>query len=351
MIGRWPLCVQFVIVLALACASSGVSAAQEEGVELTVAVFNFETKGQNVADLGEKVGDLLTAFLSAEEGLQLVDRTQIKKILQEMELGASGIVAEDQAARIGGMLGAQVLITGRAFTVNEKLFLTAKAISVETSRVNAQVVKGDLDGELDVIVQELSTKTAQWLRDNSQKMIASIQTPLDVVAALRKALAKKELPTLAVTVIERHAGTAVADPAAETEVIYLLRKAGVPVLDAKQARLSDWAREYLKDAQIQPPSSADKCDVIIVGEGLSEFAGRQENLISVKARVEMRAIDRRTSRVLAISRKTATQVDLAELVAAKTALQKAAGEAAAEMMPQAVEEWNKLHKPEKGAEE
>jgi len=340
----WAL---MVALLAVCQAAGHVQAQENEPAPLTVAVFNFETKGEGVADLGEKIADLLTVFLSTEDGLQLVERAQIKKILEEMELGASGLVDSEKAARIGGMLGAQVLVTGRAFLVNEKLYLTGKAISVDTSRVNAQLAKGDLNEDLDAIVQKLATQMAEWLLENADKMVAPTVTPADQVNALRKALGKEELPTMVVTVAERHVGREAVDPAAEIEVMSLLRKVGVTLFESKQLDLSDWASEYVEDAQIPLPQKAHKADVVIVGEGIAEFAGRQGNLISVKARVELKAIHTRTNRVLAVSQQTVTRVDLAELIAGKTALGMAAGRATVELIPAAVEQWRRLPKNEK----
>ena len=324
---------------------------QKTAGPLTVAVLDFETKDRAVVDLGAKISDLLTVFLSMDEGLELVERTKLKEVLAEMELSSSGIVDAQQATRIGGMVGAQVLVMGRAFVVNEKLYVTGKAISVETSRLGAELAKGELDADLDIVVQELAEKLGTWLGENADKMVAQIATPGDQVAELRKALKGKDLPMMAAIVIETHVGQAMLDPAAETEVIYLLRKVGTPVLSGREAKLADWAREYFEDADLPVPGSGEKADVIILGEGFSEFAGRKGNLISVKARVELKAVDRRTLRVLAITRKEATHVDLAEQIAAKAALQKAAGEAAVELVPEAVTEWAKLPKAEAPGEQ
>ncbi len=327
-------------------ASPPADALQQAKSPLTVAVLNFEAKDKPVGDLGEKIADLLTVFLGLEEHLQLVERARLQQILEEMELGASGVVAPGQATRIGGLLGAQVLVTGRAFVVNEKLYITGKAISVETSRLGAELAKGGLDQDLDVPVQELAAKLAAWLKDNADKMVASIQTPADQVAVLKTALGDKERPTVAAMVIETHVGQATIDPAAETEVIYLMRKVGIPAISGRELRIADWAMEFLRDASLSPPSISQKADVVIVGEGFSEYAGRKGNLISVKARVELKAVYTKTGRILAISRSGATHVDLAELIAGKTALQMAAGKAAVELLPEAVEEWNKIRAEE-----
>jgi hypothetical protein len=346
-----PMIVAVALALSLPARPAGAqeaapAAAEAAAAPLTVAVLDFESKDRAVVDLGEKIGDLLTVFLSMDERLVLVERTKLKEILKEMELSASGMVDPEQATRIGGLVGAQVLVMGRAFVVNGKLYLTGKAISVETGRLGAQLAKGDLDADLDVIVQELSDKLTTWLGENADKMVAKIATPADQVAQLREALKGTKLPTMAAIVIETHVGQMTIDPAAETEVIYLMRKVGAPVISGRELKLADWAMEYFNDADLPVPVSAEKADIIILGQGFSEFAGRNGNLVTVKARVEMKALDRQTRRVLAISRKETTQVDLGEQIAAKAALQKAAGQAVVEMLPEAVAEWAKLPKPE-----
>ncbi len=336
-------------VMAWTSVSAG-EAVQRTSEPLTVAVLEFETEDRAVVDLGQKISDLLTVFMSAEEGMEMVERAQVEAALKEMELGASGIVASDQATRIGGMVGAQVLVTGRAFLVNEKLYIAGKAISVETSRVNAQLVRGSLDEDLDVFAQELASKLAGWLRENADRMVAHIQTPADQVQKIRKALGKKQRPLVSALVYEQHIGQATVDPAAETELVYLMKKVGVPVISTQKLHVSDWAEAYMRDADLPMPSELKKADIVVVGEGFSEFAGRRGNLISVKARVEMRAIDTKTGRVVGITRGTETHVDLSEQVAGKTALQKAAGKAAVELVPQMVDEWLALRSDEAAAQ-
>ena len=73
-----------------------------------------------------------------------------------------------------------------------------------------------------------------------------------------------------------------------------------------------------------------------MGEGFSEFAMRHGNLVSVKARLEVKAVDRQTDKVIAMDRQTAVVVDLTEQIAGKSALQKAAAEIAERLLPKLV---------------
>ena len=60
---------------------------------------------------------------------------------------------------------------------------------------------------------------------------------------------------------------------------------------------------------------------------------RRGNLISCKARVEVKAQNRADGKILAVDREAAVVVDITEQTAAKTALQNAAAELASRLAP------------------
>ena len=109
---------------------------------LPVAVFDFESKDEAVRDLGPKVATLINATLSAEPELTTVERAELEKVLGEQELGLSGTVSPDRAAKVGHLTGAKVLVTGRVFKVDKEIIIVAKVIGTETSRVYGEMVKG-----------------------------------------------------------------------------------------------------------------------------------------------------------------------------------------------------------------
>ena len=135
----------------------------------------------------------------------------------------------------------------------------------------------------------------------------------DRIAANKKKLGDAKRPVLHVGILERHVGQITIDPAAETEVALMARQSGFEVLDGDPGAL--------------------RADVVLKGEAFSEFAARRGNLISVKARVEVKAVERSSGKLLATDRETAVAVDLAEQVAGKTALQEAAARLAERLLP------------------
>jgi hypothetical protein len=88
-----------------------------------------------------------------------------------------------------------------------------------------------------------------------------------------------------------------------------------------------------KGAGFEVWESEKKADIRIVGEGVSEFAGRRGNLVSVKARVEVKAVDIKTDKVLATDRAVDVEVDLTDQIAGKKAIQMAVAKIAERLLP------------------
>lgn len=280
-----------------------------------LAVFPFQERGKEVADMGGKVTDLLFASLVANDKIYLVEREDLKKVLQELEISAAGLTDPKQSVQVGQLTGAKVLVTGSVFQVGDKTYVVAKLIGTESTRVVGASVKGKVDDDLEALVEQLAKNLVAKIGEQGDQLVPKPVAHEDRIAALLKALGKDTpRPTVLIQVTERHIGQTVSDPAMETELTKICTDLGFKVIDR---------------------NSGDKAeaDILLKGEGFSQFAARHENLVSVKARVELKAIDRKTGRVLAADRQTAVRVDLAELVASKAALQEATESLATRVIP------------------
>jgi serine/threonine protein kinase/TolB-like protein len=290
---------------------------EKKPVVVAAALFPFEERGAGVKDLGAKVTDLLFAKLAARPELFLVDRADLKKTLAEQELNLSGVVRPDQAAQVGQLTGAKLLIMGSVFQADNKTHLVAKVIGTETSRVAAASVEGKSSDELAPLVEQLADKLAATIADRTDTLIAKAVAAKDRIAAVRNQLKNAARTSVWIQVTERHVGAPTLDPAVQTEIMKFCKETGFAVIDT--------------DA-----GSRGKADVILKGEGFSETTARHGNLVSVKARVELKATDRQTGKVLAVDRQTAVVVDLSEQIAGKAALQEAAALLAERVLPKLV---------------
>lgn len=282
------------------------------------AVLPFQERGAEVKGLGTQMTDLLFVQLVADPELYLVERDELTKVLEELELSRSGLVHPAHALDVGHLTGAKILITGSVLQAGGHLYVIAKIIGTETSRVLGASVKGHPNDDLDRLARELAAEVSKTVKRRAADLVAKPVTRVDRLETLKKKLGKGPRPTVAIQVTERHVGQRTIDPAAETELALFCRELGFAVVDGAQGNRGE-------------------ADVLLTGEGFSEFAARHGQLISVRARLELKAVERRTGRVLAVDRQTTVVVDLTEQIAGKTALQEAAAELASRILPQLAE--------------
>ena len=283
---------------------------------LTVAVFDFTSQDESVRDLGGKVAALVNANLSAEPNLNIVERAELDKVLGEQEMSLSGTVAPDSAAKIGQLTGAKVLVTGRVFQAGDELILVSKTIGTETSRVYGEMVKGASDASISDLSEQLAKKIAADIAEKGDTLVARVDTHEDRVAEIKKEIAGKKLPAVSVKITEQHFGQPVIDPAAQTELSLILQQCGYTVVD---------------------DLSTNRADVEITGEAFSEFGMSKGNLKSCRARIEIKARDVASGNIISVDRQTSLAVDIAEHIAAKTALENGAGELAERLLPKLVQ--------------
>ena len=300
---------KFSLLTALLLAAGKIAMADDV---LTVAVFDFDSKDEGGRDLGPKVATLVNANLSAQPDLITVERAELDKALGEQELGLSGTVSSDTAAKVGQLTGAKVLVTGRVFKAEEQTIIVAKVIGTETSRVYGEIVQGPPTVSIVDLSSNLAAKVAAVILERGTNLVAKVPTREERMAKIKQALDGKKLPVVSVKINEQHYGRYIIDPAAETELSLILQQCGFKLADA---------------------GSTLKPDVEISGDAFSAYGMQKGNLISCKSRVEIKIRDVTTGNILLEDRQTSVGVDVAEQTAAKTALQNAADELAGRVLP------------------
>jgi TolB-like protein len=326
------LAVTAILLLSVESARAAEDKKEKSSPIYPAAILPFQERGREVKEQGSKVTDLLFAKLSADPGLTLVDREDIKKLIEEQELNLSGLVNPQQATKVGQFTGAKLLITGSVLQVDNSIYLIAKIIGTETSRVVGASVKGNVRDDLGKLTDDLSAEIVKTVTKRADDLVAKPVSREDRIAALKKKLGGGKRPTVLVEISEQHTGQVVPlvvrsevvvvgrsghatiDPAAETEITMFCKDTGFTVIDPKEGRKKD-------------------ADILIQGEAFSEHAVQHGNLISVKARLEVKAIDQATGKILAVDRQTTVAVDLTEQIAAKNALQEAGATIAERMLP------------------
>jgi len=83
-----------------------------KGLKKRVAVLEFSGNSDLEGKVDLKLSDMLITSLVKSGKFDVIERTQIEKVLNEQKLGMSGIIDESTAAEVGKLLGAEYVIFG-----------------------------------------------------------------------------------------------------------------------------------------------------------------------------------------------------------------------------------------------
>jgi len=109
-----------VIVLILAVLTLPLIAQDMSALKKRVAVVDFEDRAHYGYDIGKGVADMLVTALVESKKFLVVERTELEQVLNEQGLGQSGLVTPQSAAKVGQLLGAEMLVTGSVTEFGEK---------------------------------------------------------------------------------------------------------------------------------------------------------------------------------------------------------------------------------------
>lgn len=141
------------------------SSASPAQTQKRVAILAFKNlSGDAALDyIGSGFGETLTTKLANVKELELYERMQIIKLLEEQKMQISGYVEPDKAVEVGKMLGVQWTVIGSFMKVGDNLKADTRLVNVETGKIDAASdVKGKY-GDIFTLMEELALKLAQNL--------------------------------------------------------------------------------------------------------------------------------------------------------------------------------------------
>jgi len=102
----------------------------------TLAILYFDNQGnEELEPLKVGLAQMLITDIKGTEGITVVERQRLQAILDELELGHSGMADPNSAAKVGKLLGAQWMLIGSYFELMGTLRIDARLVKVETSEI------------------------------------------------------------------------------------------------------------------------------------------------------------------------------------------------------------------------
>ncbi|HJQ67043.1 MAG TPA: CsgG/HfaB family protein [Gemmatimonadales bacterium] len=178
-------------------AGLSVLVAQGQDTRPGIAVFAFSnggSYGQQKEDydaLERGMAGMLISELGANPALRVVERENIQRLVDEQNLGSSGRVDAQSAARIGKLVGARYAIMGSFIDLYGDFRVDVRVVNVETS---------------EIIKTEKASMQREHLFDLVRTLSAALNKDLNLPALPRQVSEQRmnrQVPTEALTFYSR----------------------------------------------------------------------------------------------------------------------------------------------------
>ena len=100
----------------------------------TLAIPYFKNNAENseYAWLSEALADMLTTDIAATKKIWVVNRLDLKEVLEEQKLSLSGMVSDASMINLGNLSGASLILTGSFTIYDDQIRIDAKVFNTET---------------------------------------------------------------------------------------------------------------------------------------------------------------------------------------------------------------------------
>lgn len=353
---------------------------REDRVRITVTRFSVSSRAaQATGQFGEELTSILTNAIQQTNCFRVLQSVS-KKADWESEIGynESGATNGSGPGR-GKQMGAQAIVTAEITEYNEgkssagafgisigntkaKLGIILQVLDPETremlwsSAINGEAKKNGFNGAsilgvnlagtnklseaMSAAVEDLVFKAIEKLVKEKEEIINEIDPKAGLAVAKSwnsnncNLMRNKDLKVM-VIVPETHLQRVIPDPAGETEILRKLIESGFRAIDPavygtvrNGASFKDAIKEPMAAAAIGKKFGAD---ILIYGEAFSQHVSTENNTVTCRARIEVKAVLTATGEIIATNGAHAGGQDIAESTSSKAALRNA-GAAMAEYL-------------------
>lgn len=142
------------------------AAASANMKKIAVLTFSMADSTSSVKE-GAVIAERITTQLIKVGSLEIIERSQLEKVLHELKMENSGLVSPSDAKSVGKILGADAIVTGTLVKMKDgKVEINARLISTQDARaVAAFYLKVEKDWQInDLDNSPKSTNDRRYLR-------------------------------------------------------------------------------------------------------------------------------------------------------------------------------------------
>lgn len=132
---------------------------------LTLAVWDFDNNALAGGDLGflsQALSEALLVNLAQTPGIRLLERVNLRKVLEEQHLSTSQLASEESRLKLGQLAGVNHMTFGSFIAMGNQIRVDVRVVDVETSLVkfseDAISPINETMKQMPVIAQHIATK-------------------------------------------------------------------------------------------------------------------------------------------------------------------------------------------------
>ena len=170
-----------------------------------VAILDFTDLQGNSTELSRFVGEQFqVTFVERRNGVSVMDRANLKKILAEHKLTLDGLIEPENAKKLGQFAGVDAIILGKVTQLKDDVVATANVIATDTAEIiGAGKVTFKADAGIAALSPNPTTQTPTEGQDPNQrkKVIAVVKSfgDLRIESSLAIVNGKQLLLTMVLT--------------------------------------------------------------------------------------------------------------------------------------------------------
>lgn len=147
----------------------------------TLGILDFDNNSladrQRLEPLRKGLAQMFSSELGQLQGLNLVERADLLRVIEEMKLAQAGMIDEKTAQQVGKLVGAQHLLLGSfVYLPNGKIRLDARIVEVETGRI---LKAGEATGKENQLFDLVKTLNKKLIKELALQLSASELAKLD----------------------------------------------------------------------------------------------------------------------------------------------------------------------------
>jgi TolB-like protein len=153
---------------------------QDGKVQPRIAVLPFTdtNKSAKEDEYGEAISNMLMTKLINDKVFQVIERSQINMIIEELKLNLSGVIDSNTSKKIGEIYGVDYLVFGSVAKFGNRVETDIRLVETQSGKAElAESASSNNEAEMRSMVENLVYKIENRYQDKNKKEVSIVSNP------------------------------------------------------------------------------------------------------------------------------------------------------------------------------